>query len=632
MPLLDNGILADLNEQQFEIDHFLTPVPSNESEIIPDFISISQNCSFDSISVESSNGSQIIEQLHHSSASSSTSEIYSPIQITPPETPPSCETSQNCQLTNATVNSNLNKVKRTSNRSKKSRNETSDCNKKKKLLPLAPKTDTITVIQLNNNGVLDHQKQIIQQFNQQNTLASLTNQVSANDLLNNNNSVNYNLNNANEQLSKEELSKVKEKARRLRNRQSAMISRQKKVEYVKGIEKRLEELNDENVNLKKENRSLKDLVSKLTFENNQLKNVQNKMQSLTNDYLKYPLQNSPTTKQGNFLFNSNDTNKAKKTISLLAVIFLIGLNMNLYNDNFKTYESTKKLSLNKQTESSVFKGRVLLWSDNLESMSSLNSSINATTVNCNNQKLISQNETLILESKLRNWAIHQTTKQQFYSSGKNFNSNFANKFDDSSNERKLPWYLGIRNWNHVDENKERKFYSTENEQMNYEQIINLVKERAKEDTYYFLSLNPSDHLILPLNFYSNASKNGLYRPKFSLLIPTLNSQFSANFTQSRNSTKEFKNSSSFLQLIEIDFEVINMKPIQILKNRLRLHPNQRFINRRIVRNTFDKQPHSNSTTTTTKPLKPILLRNQTTIVQSQQINKTIANSTDDIGT
>ena len=598
---------------------------------MPEFNSISQNCSFDSISIiENSNSSssqlndQFNEQSFNSSSSTSSSSdiIYSPLQITPPETPPS-----SCDTNSSTSQTTLSRSKKgnSSSRSKKSKNEQpqQEINKKKRLLPLAPKP---------SEGVIKSISSVIQLNNSNN---SITN---ANDLLNNlnnnNNSLNYNLNNQNlikmpiqqqqsqlndEKLSKEEISKIKEKARRARNRLSAMNSRQKKLEYVKGIEVRLEELDDENQNLKKENGNLKDLVSKLTFENDQLKSVQNKMQTMPNDYLNYSSLDQ-SSKQG-FLLNSNDTTKAKKTISLLAVIFLIGLNMNLYNDNFKAYDSSKKLSNLKSTNDDVFKGRVLLWSDN--NLSDFNTS---TSANCSKQNFISRNETLILESKLRNWAIHQTSKQQphlYSSSTNNHQKNFIN-LNDNQKGQKLPWYLhSIRNsWNQIDE--QRKMFLMN--ELNYEQIINSV--RPKDDTYYFVTLNTADHLILPLNFYSNRSLNSqnLLRPKFSLLLPALNSQFTANLTNSaKNQTKEFRNSNSFLHLIEIDFEVINMKPIQILKNHInqnnqsnQSNQNNRF-KQRIVRNSFvdkfdklQQQPQTNLT----KPFKSILSKNQTN-VQSQ---------------
>lgn len=635
--MLDNHILSEFNDQQFEIDNFLTiGPPSNESECLPEFVSISQNCSFDSISVDNSSSPLNDSSQFNSSASSSTSsEIYSPIQITPPETPPSCETSQNCgaqqlagQIGQRCLQSNgAAKTKRASSKSKKSKSEQTDTHKKKKLLPLAPKTDPITIVQL-NGGSPDGQ---FIEINQPKLVATSLNQITATELLktlNNNNSLNLNCNQnvniikmpivreqcnpvsrpleqqsvaSDEKLSKEEMSKIKEKARRLRNRQSAMMSRQKKLEYVKGIEKRLEDLTDENRNLKKENHTLKDLVNKLTFENNQLKSLQGKMQSIAGDYLKCPLSSSPTTKQS-FSFISNDANRAKKTVSLLAVIFLIGLNMNLYNDNFRSYDSTKRIASLKANENS-FRGRVLLWADNLES----NATNSTSTTNCSNQNLISKNETLILESKLRNWAIlHQSSKQHL---------NFANgKLDP--NERRSPWYFGVRNWNsQLDEtNKHRKsYYSNE---LSYEQIIASV--RPKDDTYYFVSLHPADHLILPLNFYSNtsSSQTGLKRPKFSLLLPALQSaQYAANSTGARNVTKEFSN--SFLQLIEIDFEVINMKPIQILKNRVHLQANQNGNNRfkQIVRSSLDK--HTPQNAMLIKPLRPILSKNQTSNVQSQ---------------
>lgn len=643
--MLDNHILSEFNDQQFEIDNFLTTGPSSsESECLPEFVSISQNCSFDSISVDNSSSPLNDSCQFNSSASSSTSsEVYSPIQITPPETPPSGETSQNSSAQilagigqRSSQSSGAAKTKRASSKSKKSKNEQTDTHKKKKLLPLAPKTESIAYVQF-NNGSPDRPQKFIE-INQSQLIATNLNQITATDLLklNNNNSLNLNLNNnqdvniikmpivreplnpirnaldqplagnlSDEKLSKEEMSKIKEKARRLRNRQSAMMSRQKKLEYVKGIEKRLEDLTDENRNLKKENHTLKDLVNKLTFENNQLKTLQGKMQSIAGDYLKCPLGSSPTVKHG-FSFISNDTNRTKKTVSLLAVIFLIGLNMNLYNDNFRTYDSAKRISSIKANEN-VFRGRVLLWSDNLETGATNTTS----TTNCSSQNLISKNETLILESKLRNWAIlHQTSKQHL-------NSNFANGKLDAS-DRRSPWYFGVRNWNsQLDEaNKQQQhrksYYSNE---LNYGQIIASVK--PKDDTYYLVSLHPADHLILPLNFYSNtsSSRNGLFRPKFSLLLPALqSSQFAGNSTSSRNTTKEFSN--SFLQLIEIDFEVINMKPIQILKNRVHLQTNNgnnRF--KQIVRSALDR--HTPQNAILIKPPKSILSKNQTTNVQSQ---------------
>lgn len=620
MPLLDNYILNEIENEQnfFEIDNYLSPVPSsNDSDTLPEFISISQNCSFESINLINHSADQ------YNSSESTTSEIYSPNEITPPETPPSCETSSNNSQYNSTISDNVqysfNKsIKSTSIKPKKTKNDLNkNLNSKRKLLPLAPKIKSPTITQLNN---LDQQNVIY--------LKNFSNL--------NNNTLNYNLNNQNiqnkpiiinqqrsqnlkdEKLSKEEISRIKEQARKARNRQSALNSRQKKVEYLKSVEKKLEDVTDENQNLRKENNNLKEIINKLNFENNQLKN---KIQSVTNNCCKYSLHNSTSNNKQGFLFTSTDTAKTKKTISLLAVIFLIGLNMNLYNDNFRSYETTKKISAVK-SEDNVFKGRVLLWAENLDNFNNL-SRLNNThnnTVGC--QNLMNQNETIILESKLRNWAIHQTTKQHNYILNKNFNSNFANtnKLDEDVKDRnKQPWYF-IRNWNQIDENnrvdriyKQRQIYSPD--ELNYEQIINSVK--PKDDTYYFLSLNPTDHLILPLNFYSNnSSKNGLLRPKFSLILPTVSSQqLSSNFTDSRNHT----NNKSILQLIEIDFEVINMKPIQIYKSRLNSNGNNGRL-RRTVR-TLDSQAKV-QTSMNFKPVKSILIKNQT--VQSQtNFNKTI---------
>lgn len=370
----------------------------------------------------------------------------------------------------------------------------------------------------------------------------------------NNNSINTNSNHFYGE-NKLNLSILKREARKLRNREAASISRLRKKEYVDGLEERINGLLKENGDLRNENQKLKLKVSELEEEKKQI----------SKRGFNYSIETNCNCRT---ILKSSNSNK-KATLSFLAVIFMLGLNLAPFsgvlitNDkSISSVESNLKHDFVKHGPS-----RSLLWETNDDKLpidvitaqemafnsSYKNSSYNKTKdTNCKTH--INQTESLRLETDLRDWLLRVKFEKEEVSKQKRRLIK-SNKLKERFNKAiPLPRLKAFTQKKMDAEMNDLNDFAIESyetglnvRQIKYEDLLNAINRR--DDTFYFLSFSVNDHLMIP-PLSNNASD---IRPRFSLIMPSVNTV---------NETSHGTN-VTFHQILmmQIDCEVINTKMV-----------------------------------------------------------------------
>lgn len=385
---------------------------------------------------------------------------------------------------------------------------------------------------------------------------------------------------------------AKVEARKLKNRESALNSRLKKQEYFQNLEKTNQALIKKNEELTKENLLLKQKVSELEWQVNNLK-----LLDVNGNY--------------NHLSDSSNNNKKAK-ISFFAVMFIFFFqvspyllpiqshNMKVPNDtsylpSSDSFNNQITLPLNTFNPNHRKIGRSLLsyssdyvpqsvenFGSEMYNGSSTEHYANSSIL-CN--QYLNQSESIRLENQLRDFLTRFISKDE---SSHVLNNKVDPKVKpqvmDRTNRKKVLFDAKhvpiprLKMW--MQKHKYSDYLPDEN---SFDKQPKMVPEvdngllplfntkdlmamfQRRDDTFYYLSYPSKGHLILPP--ISNRSD---VRPRFSFLIPSLYNLSLDSLHRSNNSAPSSHINSSLVDspqlfMLQIDCQVINTK-VTVLKD------------------------------------------------------------------
>lgn len=346
---------------------------------------------------------------------------------------------------------------------------------------------------------------------------------------------------------------VKE-ARRIRNRESAINSRLKQKETMEQLKNQVSKLEKENTDLKQENCQLK---IKLKFLEEETRKCKDLFKSTV----------------------SGDGRVSKKrTMSALAVIFIIGFNFgplfNVLNPGGRLSSPSNDVPMPRSAQSIMEShGRALLWTPDFDNSRNLtrskdetNETINFVGTGTNSssfekqsndnsdcmQKYFNKTDSIRMENDLRGWV------QRVKSQGVKKKVPSSRIFDRPSFKKPIPVarMKHLMSYNY-DDAGHINLNDPVNEvfKRNMDKLLESINRRS--DTFYFVSFSALDTMLLPAE--ANGTKTQV-RPRFSLIMPSLNKVF--NETDSNSGINSTFNLFSMMQ---IDCEVMNTKTV-VVKN------------------------------------------------------------------
>ncbi|XP_054156664.1 cyclic AMP-dependent transcription factor ATF-6 alpha-like [Oppia nitens] len=380
-------------------------------------------------------------------------------------------------------------------------------------------------------------------------------------------------------------SQLKREARKLRNREAATISRKRQKEYVQSLENSVNGLIQENSRLKSDNDCLRKRLAEL--ENN-CNTINSKK-----DYM-FVESNCKCRLSSSSLTSTSGSNK-KAALSLLAVVFMLGLNLAPFSGILITTntvgETNRRLDGPRHGPS-----RSLLWDSAADDGNTIDSDIvtlNNTGKYANNSRqsytncktlYINQTESIRLATDLRDWMSRVEMEKQvvFNYKKKRLMSQLKSNTNHNNNDNKLknrfnkPIPLArLKAWiqkrtessgvfNDLNDYTIDDYYYNYDKrnaklpQINYDDLLAAIHRR--DDTFYLLSYSSKDHLIIPAIIRQNTTSsttsggNSDIRPRFSLLMPLI-STLNASTIRGTNITY------NQMSIMQIDCQVINTKMV-----------------------------------------------------------------------
>ncbi|KAF7270446.1 hypothetical protein GWI33_016596 [Rhynchophorus ferrugineus] len=295
---------------------------------------------------------------------------------------------------------------------------------------------------------------------------------------------------------------LKRQQRKIKNRESACLSRKKKKDYITSLEEKVKELNEENKKLVQENKCLKD---RLAFYEEQ----------------------KP--------FKNISINGRKPTLVLCVFLLVIGLNLEFLSNPSLFKQNKADLSENNLAQMPItHRGRGLLWTDDQDQAS--NTTYFSPLTMC--PASINQTESARLLLELERWI------------GK---PEVPPKPPVATTPKPKLKRKKIRIDSSLVQVLENRLYGPENESSNEIQVFSPKPEQLyseffeainrQDDTFYVVSFS-EQHLLVPA-LYHNKTR----RPKMTLLMPSV----------LPNSTS----TQAFVPLMQIDCEVLDTKLVNV---------------------------------------------------------------------
>ncbi|XP_056639585.1 cyclic AMP-dependent transcription factor ATF-6 alpha [Diorhabda sublineata] len=303
---------------------------------------------------------------------------------------------------------------------------------------------------------------------------------------------------------------LKRQQRKIKNRESASLSRKKKKDYVTSLEEQVKELTAENKRLQAENEQLKEKLFEF---------------------------------KPNFVFNPH--NKViKPSIFLCVCLLVVGVNLNIVRNPFSIKSPQVGLLKSSKPQLSDHHGRSLLWT--AEDSDENKTSSFSTFFMC--PATINQTESARLVLELERWI----GKPVDLPAKLNIKSNAAVPVNTKKVHPKRKKYRldsSVASYRRYKSEKpdyetsknEIQVFSVTPDQM-YSEFFEAINRQ--EDTFYVVSFT-DQHMMLPA-LYHNKTR----RPKMSLIMPSM----LPNDTVSK---------TSLIPLMQIDCEVLDTRLIHV---------------------------------------------------------------------
>lgn len=351
------------------------------------------------------------------------------------------------------------------------------------------------------------------------------------------------------------LKAFKRQQRMIRNRESASLSRKKKKEYVSSLEKRVEELMEENTQLKSENKILKQRL--MEMEDSIIDDNKFKRKHLS---LKPILNIKP------FLRKKGQRN----LVLFLGMIFIISFNINGLKgtllQNVKSDSDSLPIAI---PNTEIRHSRRLFWTmnendNNMEEQieKDFNKSVPAHQLMC--PMYINQSELIRLDNELRRWIGGESDRDNRTTREMKLKTNPLNALSSSKSQ--------------FEEKAKRKLYLPRDRKIktihkmidipdqysnNAIEIFSPILSKhaslfealgKKDDTFYVVWFS-GEHLLLPAS-----RKNDTVRPKMSLVLPAVSMVDGT-----------FSTPSNHITMMQIDCEVTNTQVLHLQQSIIPVH-------------------------------------------------------------
>ncbi|CAG2115750.1 unnamed protein product [Medioppia subpectinata] len=356
-----------------------------------------------------------------------------------------------------------------------------------------------------------------------------------------------------------DLSQQRREARKLRNREAATISRKRQKEYVQSLETSINGLIKENTDLKSDNERLRQ----------RLATIEEKYHSITRKGYNYgPIESTCNKCRQSLSATALSSNK-KATLSLLAVIFMLGLNLAPFGGISITSDKTlSAIDTNPRLESAVKHGpsRALLWNSNVDNdlaidIIAFNSSVrNGSLSDVNCKSYINQTESRRLATDLRYWVSRvEMEKEEVFRSKRRVKANsneIKSRYDKPIPLSRLKEWIQKRTETDFNDFYDYSADSYNNKNLKvphigFEDLLSAIPRRS--DTFYLFSYSSKDHLIIP-PIAHNTTTAGDIRPRFSLLMPLIS-------TLNESTIRGTNITYNQISIMQIDCHVINTKMV-----------------------------------------------------------------------
>lgn len=380
------------------------------------------------------------------------------------------------------------------------------------------------------------------------------------------------------------LKALKRQQRMIRNRESASLSRKKKKEYVSSLEKRIDELMQENTQLKSENKTLKQRLLEMN-------------DSIIDDnkYKRKHLGFKPLLKKRG----------QRNIVLLVGMFFLISFNIYGFKGTrsqsvFKTDSDSLSIAI---PDTEIRHSRKLFWAinenDNMEDQieKDFNKSVPANQLMC--PMYINQSELIRLDSELRRWIDGESDRNNRSTKETKLKTNQLNALSRSQLEEKTKkkQYLlrdkKIKTIHKMIDISDQ--YSNNNALEIFSPILSkhasLFEALGRKDDTFYVVWFSGEHLLLPAS-----RKNDTARPKMSLVLPAV------------SINGKFSTPSNHITMMQIDCEVTNTQVLHLQQSIIPVHL------RNSKSTSQSNQPHSvedivnSSIANITRNYKPYFMR------------------------
>ncbi|XP_012278203.1 cyclic AMP-dependent transcription factor ATF-6 alpha isoform X2 [Orussus abietinus] len=334
-----------------------------------------------------------------------------------------------------------------------------------------------------------------------------------------------------------EIKALKRQQRMIKNRESACLSRKKKKEYVTSLEKQISDLQEENRQLRVENSALKQRLSAV----------------------------EETTSSTRKLASLNLGANRKNTAILLAMVFMVSLNVNNLGINFsQTRSELSTIPPSVVTSPNVRHGRSLLWTGP-DPENGVDEGFNKTASShpmC--PMYINQTESIRLDSELRRWIGGDSDRDNWTKPRK---TELAVKSlgelllpKPSPAPRKYPDKLKLLQRKAAEGAAKVNGVAPANTNA-VEVFSPILREHAtlfealgrRDDTFYVVWFS-GEHLLLPAS-----RQNNTVRPRMSLVLPAV----PVNGT--------FSTPPQHVTMMQIDCEVTNTQLLHLQESVIPKH-------------------------------------------------------------